>query len=82
MKMYIIPEDRGQIVETSYGWSDGVAYMRLYDRSDGTTQWYRGDVDWDLEDEEGVDYDRPPYIIGDWILCDQSSAVFVRVELA
>jgi hypothetical protein len=36
--------EQGQIVEYSYGWHDGEYYMRVYDRSDRTTQWYRADA--------------------------------------
>ena len=66
--------EQGQIVERSYGWCDGAYYMRVHDRSDGTTKWYRAD--------EGsaaalavTSYDAgganlPPRI-DEWIPCDQ-----------
>lgn len=68
MKLYTRRQDQGQIVEVSYGYSDGQAYRRIHDRSDRTTTWYCGDIDWDREPEH-EDHDCEPCIVGDWRPC-------------
>lgn len=36
------PEYQGQIVDVSFGWSDGGSlFMRTHDRSDGSIEWHR-----------------------------------------
>ena len=68
MRMYVRPVDAGQIVEVSYGYdSAGGAYKRVHDRSDGSTEWYHGDLDWNRE-PEGVDQDRAP-CVHEWTPC-------------
>lgn len=69
MKMYTPMENQGQIVEISYGWDDGIVYMRMHDLSNGITRWYRADPDWDRESAETIIYEREPYIIGEWERC-------------
>jgi len=44
MKMGTPQSDQGQMVEHSYGWHEGRYYMRVFDQSDRTTQWYRADA--------------------------------------
>jgi len=69
MKMYTLLKDQGQVVEVSYGYGgDGTAYRRRHDRSDGSTTWEVGDLDWDLE-PEGVSTERIPCVI-EWVPCD------------
>ena len=45
MKLGTPQQDRGQIVERSYGWCDGEYYMRVFDRSDRTTAWFIADAE-------------------------------------
>lgn len=69
--MYTPRHMQGQIVEVSFLWSPGGwVYQRVYDRSDRSTSWYRAEPDWDREGE-GIDYDREPYVIGEWVECDE-----------
>lgn len=65
MKMYTRRADQGQAVEVSYGFAGGQAVERVHDRSDRTTTWYLGEVDWDREPEH-EDTDHVPCIRGDW----------------
>jgi hypothetical protein len=68
---YTIPEDQGQMIETSYSWSsDGWIYMRQHDRSDQNTHWYRAQPDWDREGES-IEYERAPYVIGEFKRCEE-----------
>ena len=68
--MYTRPVDQGQIVEVSYGYdSEGGAYRRTTDRSDGSVTWERGELDWDRE-PEGVDTDRIP-CVDEWVPCEE-----------
>ena len=70
MDMYTRPQDQGQMIETSYGYGgDGIAYKRVHDRSDRSTQWYCGDLDWDREPEH-EDHDRAPCVLA-WSPCDE-----------
>lgn len=68
MKMYTRGEDQGQIVEVSYGYdSEGGAYRRTTDRSDGSVTWEHGDLDWNRE-PEGTDNERAPCVVA-WTPC-------------
>lgn len=68
MKMYTRPIDQGQMVEVSYGYSsDGYAYRRTTDRSDGSVSWECGELDWERE-PEGIDENRSPRVVG-WEPC-------------
>lgn len=68
MKMHTPSKNQGQIVEVSYGYgSDGTAYKRVHDRSDRSTQWYRGELDWDREPEH-EDHEAAPCVLA-WIAC-------------
>jgi len=69
MKMYVRPVDQGQIIEVSYGYdSDGNAYRRTNDRSDGSVTWERGELDWDRE-PEGTDQNHVPCVVA-WEPCE------------
>jgi hypothetical protein len=63
LSMYVRPEDQGQMVEVSYGYSsDGRAWKRVLDRSDRSEDWYVGDLDWDCEPEE-TNQDHIPCVV-------------------
>lgn len=62
MRFYTPRVNQGQIVEVSYAYGeDGIAYKRVHDASDRTTDYYRGVVDWDREPEH-EDYERAPCV--------------------
>jgi hypothetical protein len=68
IRMYVRPVDAGQIVEVSYGFDgEGGAYRRTHDRSDGSTIWAHGQLDW-LREPEGTDVNRAPAVIR-WSPC-------------
>lgn len=54
--------NQGQIVTVSYAYdSEGGAYRRTHDGSDGSTVYEYGDLDWDRE-PEGTDTERAPRV--------------------
>lgn len=73
MRFYILPEDRGQMIDVAYAYAhDGTAYKVVTDRSElpGSPErevWYRGDLDWDREPEH-VDENRAP-CVDEWQRC-------------
>jgi hypothetical protein len=68
LKMYVRPEDQGQIVEVSYGYAyDQYAYCCTYDRSDGSESWQHGLIDWDREPED-TGHDHIPCVV-QWLPC-------------
>jgi hypothetical protein len=72
MKWYMRRIDQGQTVETSYAYAhNGWAYMREHDRGDRTTNYWRGEIDWDRE-PECTHYDRAP-CVHEWLPCDPPS---------
>lgn len=69
MHWYIRGEDQGQTVETSYAYdSEGGAYKRVHDRTDGTTSYYHGSLDW-TEEPEHENHERVP-CVDDWRPCE------------
>lgn len=76
MTMHTPPENQGQIVEVSYGWSvsiPGTLYKRVHDRSDRSTQWYVASNDDEVADYQesssGLWDAAPP--IATWTPCDE-----------
>ena len=77
MRMETPRSEQGQIVERSYGWSDsgdGAYYMRVHDRSDRSTAWYRADMESsaalaETSYDAGGDDSAPE--IAEWIPCSE-----------
>lgn len=40
MRLYVAPENQGQIVEYAFGWHEGDIWMKVYDRSDRSEAYY------------------------------------------
>lgn len=62
------PQDQGQIVEVSYaGDYEGGVIMRVHDRSDQTTKYYRADLSADeIESPDPIGLNAEPDIDGEW----------------
>ena len=72
MTMYTPPENRGQIVDISYGWCDGNLYRRVRDRSDSSTQWYRATDETEINAyvESGSESWNEEPSVKAWTACD------------
>jgi hypothetical protein len=51
MKMYVMPEDQGQIVTVSYGCDGEYLYCRTLDTSDRSESWQRAEIEWSDDNE-------------------------------
>lgn len=61
------PQNQGQIVEYSYGYSEhfGSVMMRCHDRSDNSTSYYLGESEEETDMEDADYWDRKP-LISEW----------------
>lgn len=66
------PRNQGQIVETSYGWSDGFLYRRIVDTSDGSVLWEVAAEEEADQLPEGWQAVNGSPDIDTWTLCDRA----------
>jgi hypothetical protein len=45
INLFTPPANQGQMIEVSYGWSEGVLYQRRFDHTDRSARWYRAPED-------------------------------------